>query len=42
MLKVNFITEILGLDAVELEITGIYRGKRVKIFLRLPAYLMKL
>jgi len=42
MLEVRFITEILRLNKVKLEITGSYRRKKVKIFLCLPAYLMKL
>ena len=42
MLEVRFTTEILGLNKVKLEITGFYRRKKVKIFLCLPAYLMKL
>jgi len=42
MLEIRFITEWVGLDTVRLEARGRYRGKKVRIFLRLPAYLMKL
>ncbi len=42
MLEIRFITELVKSNVMELEIIGKYRNKKVKIFLCLPAYLIRL
>jgi len=41
LLKVRWVCEIYEGNAVKVELCGKLKGKEVKIFLSLPAYLMR-